>query len=205
MLYIYLEEHIDHPKVIKDRYLEIEEPDRIKSIYSMGCIPNDEKRDYQADSNDVLKYFLKRLNRFPIFVTFGGGFTDEELEPFLQREDLSYTKIQPYKRRSYYSVQVNDVSELERLLDETYWYAAANDFYFLSFKNFLTFESKMIRRWFFKREMIVPVVNTTEEMSFITIEHDFMGFYLFSNEACFDTEDKVKTFLPEGDGIDYYE
>lgn len=90
MLYIYLEEHTDHPKVIKDRYLDIDEPERIKSIYSMGCIPNDEKRDYQGDSNDVLKHFLMRLNRYPVFITFGGGFTDEEVEPFLQREDLSY-------------------------------------------------------------------------------------------------------------------
>jgi len=205
MLYIYLEKHTDHKKMIKDRYLEIDKSDRIKSIYSMGCIPNDEKRDYQADSNDVLKHFLVRLNRFPIFVTFGGRFTDEDVEAFFQQEKLSYTKFRPHKRRPYYSVQVNDASELERLLDETYWYAAANDFYFLSFKNLLTFESRIVRRRFFKREMIVPVVNTTEEMSFITIEHDFMGYYLFSNEACFDTEDKVKAFLPEGDGIDYYE
>lgn len=205
MLYIYLEKHTGHKKMIKDCYLEIDKSDRIKSIYSMGCIPNDEKRDYQADSNDVLKHFLIRLNRFPIFVTFGGGFTDEDVEAFFQQEKLSYTKFQPDKRRPYYSVQVNDASELKRLLDETYWYAAANDFYFLSFKNLLTFESRIVRRWFFKREMIVLVVNTTEEMSFIRIEHDFMGYYLFSNEACFDTEDKVKAFLPEGDGIDYYE
>ncbi|WP_214855065.1 hypothetical protein [Exiguobacterium sp. s166] len=205
MLYIYLEEHNDHKKVIKERYLDIDEPEHIKSIYSMGCIPNDEKRDYQADSNDVLKHFLIRLNRFPIFVTFGGGFTDEDIELFFQREKLSYTKSSPDKRRPYYSVQVNDASELELLLDETYWYAAANDFYFLSFTNRLTFESRMVKRWFLKKEMIVPVVNTTDEMSFIRIEHDFMGYYLFSNEACFDTEDKVKALLPEGDGIDYYE
>ncbi|MGX8237317.1 hypothetical protein [Exiguobacterium undae] len=42
-------------------------------------------------------------------------------------------------------------------------------------------------------------------MSFITIEHDFIGYYLFSHEACFDTEDKLKAFLPEDDGIEYYE
>lgn len=204
MLYIYLEEHINHTKVIKDRYLDIDEPERIKSIYSMGCIPNDEKRDYQDDSNDVLKHFLMRLNRYPVFITFGGGFIDEEVEAFLQREDLSYTKIQPDKR-PYYSVQVNHARELELLLDETYWYAAQNDFYFLSFTNLLTFESRMVKGWFFKKERVVPVVHTTEEMSFITIEHDFMGYYLFSNEACFDTEDKVKALLPEGDGIDYYE
>ncbi len=205
MLYIYLEEHINHTKVIKDRYLDIDEPERIKSIYSMGCIPNDEKRDYQDDSNDVLKHFLMRLNRFPIFVTFGGGFTDEDIELFFQREKLPYTKFSPDKRRPYYSVQVNDASELELLLDETYWYAAANDFYFLSFTNLLTFELRMVKGWFFRKERVIPVVHTTEEMSFITIEHDFMGYYLFSNEVCFDKEGKVKALLPEGDGIDYYE
>jgi len=205
MLYIYLEEHKDHKKMIKHSYLDIDEPEYIKSIYSLGCIPNEEKRDYQADSNDVLKHFLIRLNRFPIFVTFGGGFTDEDIELFFQREKLSYTKFSPDKRRPYYSVQVNDASELELLLDETYWYAAANDFYFLSFTNLLTFELRMVKGWFFRKERVIPVVHTTEEMSFITIEHDFMGYYLFSNEVCFDKEDKVKALLPEGDGIDYYE
>ncbi len=205
MLYIYLDEHTNHAKVVKDHYLDIDPPGAVKSIYSMGCIPNDEKRDYQNDSNEVLKHFLTRLNRFPLFVTFGGGFTNEEVEPFFQKENLCYTKVQPDKSSPFYSVQVNDASELERLLDETYWYAAVNDFYFISFTNLLTFERKMVKGWFFKREQIVPVIHATKEMSFITMEHDFMGYYLFSNEACFDTEDKVKAFLPKGDGIDYYD
>ena len=111
MLYIDFEEHTNHAKVIKDRYLDIDQPDAIKSIYSMGCLPNDEKRDYQHDSNEVLKYFLTRLNRFPIFVTFGGGFTNEEVEPFFQKENLCYTKIQPDKSSPFYSVQVNDKSD----------------------------------------------------------------------------------------------
>ena len=76
MLYIYLDEHTNHAKVIKERYLDIDQTSSIKSIYSMGCIPNEEKRDYQGDSNRVLKHFLARLNRFPLFVTFGGGFTN---------------------------------------------------------------------------------------------------------------------------------
>lgn len=205
MLYIDLEEHTNHAIVIKDRNLDIDQPGAIKSIYSMGCLPNDEKRDYQHDSNEVLKHFLTRLNRFPIFVTFGGGFTNEEVEPFFHKENLCYTKIQPDKSSLFYSVQVNDASELERLLDETYWYAAVNDFYFLSFTNLLTFERKIVKGWFFKKERIVPVIHATEEMSFITMEHDFRGYYLFSNEACFDSEDKVKAFLPKGEGIDYYD
>ena len=57
MLYIDLEEHTNHAKVIKDRNLDIDQPGAIKSIYSMGCLPNDEKRDYQHDSNEVLKHF----------------------------------------------------------------------------------------------------------------------------------------------------
>jgi len=204
MLDVYFEKHMDHAKVIKDRYLYIDQPERIDFIYSMDGIPDDEKGDYQGASNRVLKQFLTRLNCYPVFVTFGEVFWDDEVEPFFQKNNLSYTKFQPNKRL-YYSVQVNHARELELLPEETYWYGAQNDFYFLSFKNLLTFESRIVRRWFFKREMIVPVVNTTEEMLFIRIEHDFMGYYLFSNEACFDTEDKVKTFLPEGDGIEYYE
>ncbi|WP_214860525.1 hypothetical protein [Exiguobacterium sp. s161] len=205
MLYIYLDEHTNHAKVVKDHYLDIDPQGAVKSIYSMGCIPNDEKRDYQHDSNEVLKHFLTRLNRFPLFVTFGGGFTNEEVEPFFQKENLYYTKVQPDKSSPYYSVQVNYISELERLLDETYWYAAENNFYFISFTNLLTFERKMVKGWFFKKKRIVPVIRATKEMSFITMEHDFMGYYLFSNEACFDSEDKVKAFLPKGESIDYYE
>ncbi len=143
MLYIDLEEHTNHAKVIKERYLDIDQPGAIKSIYSMGCIPNDEKRDYQRDSNDVLKHFLTRLNRFPLFVTFGGGFTNEEVEPFFQKENLLYTKIQSDKSSPYYSLQVNDASELERLLDETYWYAAVNDFF--SYR--LRISCRLSREW----------------------------------------------------------
>ena len=205
MLDVYFEKHVDHAKVIKDRCLYIDQPELINFIYSIDGIPEDETGSYQEASNRALKHFLMRLNRFPLFVTFGGGFTNEEVEPFFQKENLFYTKIQPDKSSPFYSVQVNDASELEHLLDETYWYAAVNDFYFLSFTNLLTFERKMVKGWFFKRELIVPVIHATKEMSFITMEHDFMGYYLFSNEACFDSEDKVKAFLPKGEGIDYYD
>ena len=161
-------------------------------------------RDYQGASNRVLKQFLTRLNRYPVFVTFGEVFSDDEVEPFFQENNLSYTKFRPNKR-PYYSVQVNHARELELLLDKTYWYAAQNDFYFLSFTSLLTFESRMVKGWFFKKERVVPVVNTTEEMSFITIEHDFMGYYLFSNEACFDTEEKVKSVFLDDGTIEFYD
>ena len=194
---------MDHAKVIKDRYLYIDQPERIDFIYSMDGTPDDEKGSYQIASNRVLKQFLMRLNRFPIFITFGEVFTEDEVEPFFHENNLSYTKFRPNKRL-YYSVQVNHARELELLLDETYWYAAQNDFYFLSFTNLLTFELRMVKGWFFKKERIVPVIHTTEEMSFITIEGDFMGYYLFSNEACFDTEDKVKSVFPDDGIIKFY-
>ncbi len=205
MLDVYFENRMDHAQVFKDRYLYVDRPERIDFIYSIDGIPEDETGSYQEASNRVLKYFLMRLNRFPLFVTFGGDLITDKIEPFFQKENLLYTKIQPDKSSPFYSVQVNDASELEHLLDETYWYAAVNDFYFISFTNLLTFEQKMVKGWFFKKERIVPVIRATKEMSFITMEHDFMGYYLFSNEACFDTEDKVKAFLPKGEGIDYYE
>ena len=60
----YFEEHMDHAKVIKDRYLCIHQPERIEFIYSMGCIPDDSSEsDYQGDSHQVLNQFLKRLTR----------------------------------------------------------------------------------------------------------------------------------------------
>jgi len=203
MLYIYLDKYFNHAKVIKDLCLDIDQPGAIKSIYSMGCIPNEEKRDYQGDSNRVLKHFLTRLNRFPLFFTFGGGFTNEEVEPFFQKHDLSYTKVRPYKNL-YYSVHVHDATELELLLDETYWYGAVNEDFFISFTNLLTFERRMVKGWFFKKERTVPVIRATKEMSFITMEHDFMGYYLFSNEACFNTEDKVKAIFPDDGTIEFY-
>ena len=205
MLDVYFEKHVDHAKVIKDRCLYIDQPERINFIYSIDGIPEDETRSYQEASNRALKHFLMRLNRFPLFVTFGGDLINEKIEPFFQKESLLYKKVQSNKSSPYYSLQVNNTSELEHLLDETYWYAAENNFYFLSFTNLLTFERRMVKGWFFKKERTVPVIHATKKMSFITMEHDFMGYYLFSNEACFDSEDKVKAFLPKGDGIDYYE
>jgi len=204
VLYVYFEKRMDHAQVFKHRYLYVDRPERIDFIYSMGCLPDMEtKRDYQGDSNRVLKQFLTRLNRYPIFVTFGGVFTDEEVEPFFQKHDLSYTKVRPYKNL-YYSVQVHDATELELLLDETYWYGAVNENFFISFTNLLTFERRMVKGWFFKKERTVPVIRATKEMSFITMEHDFMGYYLFSNEACFNTEDKVKAIFPDDGTIEFY-
>jgi hypothetical protein len=43
---------------------------------------------------------------------------------------------------------------------------------------------KMVKGWFFKKERIVPVIRARKEVSFITMEHDLIGYYLFSNEAC---------------------
>ncbi|WP_214749522.1 hypothetical protein [Exiguobacterium sp. E.VS.2] len=181
----------------------IDQPERIDFIYSMGCLPDETKSDYQGDSNRVLKQFLTRLNRYPIFITFGGGFTDEEVEPFFQKHNLSYTKVRPHKNL-YYSVQVHDATELELLLDETYWYGAVNEDFFISFTNLLTFERRMVKGWFFKKERTVPVIRATKEMSFITMAHDFMGYYLFSNESCFNTEDKVKAIFPDDGTIEFY-
>lgn len=203
MLDVYFEKHMDHAQVFKDRYLYVDRPERIDFIYSMGCLPDDTESDYQGDSNRVLKQFLTRLNRFPIFVTFGGGFTDEEVEPFFQKHNLSYKKVRPNKNL-YYSVQVHDATELELLLDETYWYGAVNEDFFISFTNLLTFERRMVKGWFFKKERIVSVIHVTKEMSFITMEHDFMGYYLFSNEPCFNTEDKVKAIFPDDGTIEFY-
>lgn len=42
MLDVYFEKHMDHAKVIKDRYLYIDQPERIDFIYSMDGIPDDE-------------------------------------------------------------------------------------------------------------------------------------------------------------------
>lgn len=203
MLDVYFEKHVDHAQVFKDRYLYVDRPERIDFIYSMGFLPDDTESDYQGDSNRVLKQFLTRLNRFPIFVTFGGGFTDEEVEPYFQKHNLSYKKVRPNKNL-YYSVQVHDATELELLLDETYWYGAVNEDFFISFTNLLTFERRMVKGWFFKKERIVPVIHVTKEMSFITMEHDFMGYYLFSNEPCFNTEDKVKAIFPDDGTIEFY-
>lgn len=204
MLYVYFEKHMNHAQVFKDRYLYVDRPERIDFIYSMGCLPDMEtKRDYQGDSNRVLKQFLTRLNRYPIFITFGGGFTDEEVEPYFQKHNLSYTKVRPNKNL-YYHVQVHDATELELLLDETYWYGAVNEDFFISFTNLLTFERRMVKGWFFKKERTVPVIRVKKEMSFITMEHDFMGYYLFSNEPCFNTEDKVKAIFPDDGTIEFY-
>lgn len=204
MLDVYFEKHVDHSKVIKDRRLYIDQPERINFIYSIDGIPEDETGSYQEASNRALKHFLMRLNRFPLFVTFGGDLINENIEPFFQKENLLYTKIQPDKSSPYYSLQLNDTSKLERLLDETYWYAAENNFYFLSFTNLLTFERRMVKGWFFKKERTVPVIRVKKEMSFITMEHDFMGYYLFSNEPCFNTEDKVKAIFPDDGTIEFY-
>ncbi|MGI1807078.1 hypothetical protein ACRPK8_15230 [Exiguobacterium sp. TDN 0502] len=57
MLDVYFEKHVDHAKVIKDRCLYIDQPERINFIYSIDGIPEDETRSYQEASNRALKQF----------------------------------------------------------------------------------------------------------------------------------------------------
>jgi len=61
----------------------------------------------------------------------------------------------------------------------------------------LKFETRRTRRWFIKKERLVPVVDMTEPTTFLKIGFDFENVLIFSNEACFDALEKIEAFFPE--------
>ena len=85
-MYIYIEEHQNHAKTIKEYHLMMRGQDRIKTIFSFEYGNDDSNEDEFISHEKVLTQFFTRLNRFPVYLSFGlHELTD------LEKEDLMST------------------------------------------------------------------------------------------------------------------
>lgn len=198
---IYIKEMQKHAKTIKEYHLTMRGQDRIKSIFSFEYYNDDSNEDEVISDEKVLTRLFTRLNRFPVYLSFGFiELTDLEKTDLLSTvkdKQLSYTKTSITKRETYMTVEVNHPTDFFQVLTQSITMANYNGYYLISLTNLLKFEKRKVRRWFIKKERLVPVVDMIEPTTFFKISFDFENVLIFSNETDFDTLEKIEALFPE--------
>lgn len=198
---IYINEMQKHAKTIKEYHLTMRGQDRIKSIFSFEYYNDDSNEDEVISDEKVLTRLFTRLNRFPVYLSFGfHELTDLEKTDLLSTvkdKQLSYTKTSITKRETYMTVEVNHPTDFFQVLTQSITMANYNGYYLISLTNLLKFEKRKVRRWFIKKERLVPVVDMIEPTTFFKISFDFENVLIFSNETDFDTLEKIEALFPE--------
>ncbi|WP_214730074.1 hypothetical protein [Exiguobacterium sp. s168] len=196
-----IEEHQNHAKTIKEYHLTIRGQDRIKSIYSFEYYNDDSNEDEVISDEEVLTRLFSRLNRFPVYLSFGfHELTDLEKTDLLSTvkdKQLSYTKTSITKREIYMTVEVNHPTDLFQVLTQSITMANYNGYYLIAFTNLLKFETRRVRRWLIKKERVVPVIDITDPTTFFKIGFDFENVLIFSNEPDFYELEKIEALFPE--------
>ena len=202
---IYIEEHQNHAKTIKEYHLTLKGQDRIESIFSFEYYNDDSKEDEVISDEEVLTQLFTRLNRFPIYLSFGfHELTDLEKEDLLstvKHKQLLCTETSITKRERYMTVEVNQPTDLLQILAKTISVARNNGYYLIAFTDVLKFETRRVRRWLIKKERVVPVIDMTKPTTFFKTGFDFENVLIFSNETDFDALEKIEALFPE-DEID---
>lgn len=198
---IYIEEMQNHVKTVKEYHLTIKGQDRIKSIFSFEYYNDDSNEDEVISDEKVLTRLFTRLNRFPVYLSFGfHELTDLEKMDFLSTvkdKQLPYTKTSITKRETYMTIEVNHPTDLFQVLTQSITMANYNGYYLISLTNLLKIEKRKVRRWFIKKERLVPVVDMIEPTTFFKISFDFENVLIFSNETDFDTLEKIEALFPD--------
>jgi len=200
-LKIYIEEMQNHVKTVKEYHLTIKGQDRIKSIFSFEYYNDDSNEDEVISDEKVLTRLFTRLNRFPVYLSFGFheliDLEKTDLLSTVKDKQLSYTKTSITKRETYMTVEVNHPTDLFQVLTQSITMANYNGYYLISLTNLLKFEKRKVRRWFIKKERLVPVVDMIEPTTFFKISFDFENVLIFSNETDFDTLEKIEALFPD--------
>lgn len=198
---IYIEEKLDHAKTIKEYHVLMKGQERLKTIFSFEYYNEDSNEDEIISDEEVLTQLFTRLNRFPVYLSFGfHELTDSEIEDVMstvRRRKLPYTQTSINKRETYMIIEVNQPKDLHQVLTTSLSVASYNGYYLISLTNLLSFETRKVRRWFIKKERLVPVIDLTEPTTFFKIGFDFENVLIFSNEVCFDALEKIEAFFPE--------
>lgn len=200
-MHIYIEEKPDHAKTIKEYHVVMKGQDRLKTIFSFEYYNEDSNEGEIISDEKVLTQIFTRLNRFPVYLSFGlHELTDSEIEDMMftvRQRKLSYTQTSINKRETYMIIEVNQPEDLLQVLEKSLSLASYNGYYLISLTNLLKFETRSTRRWFVKKERLVPVIDMTEPTTFLKIGFDFENVLIFSNEAGFDALEKIEAFFPE--------
>ncbi|MDQ0246081.1 hypothetical protein J2S09_003668 [Bacillus fengqiuensis] len=167
--------------------------------------------DYVEENKEFLLDLLCEINVFPLYAAIEEYDEYEENEDFLKRHQYEYD-IKPWadkrvywtlgKTHSYhppcFHVKVKTMADLIKLMTQTYYLAAQNQFFGLSFHKPIEFVIETKRRFWKKGEWSVPFIDNDSETTMLIIDHDGQGFTIYSNEEKFSSIEAIQSQLPHG-------
>jgi hypothetical protein len=164
-----------------------------------------EYEDYDEKTKQFLFEFLCKQNHFPIFLTFE-PFDDltDELEKTFKKEKIQYFKRMEGKESNrkpfpVFKVIICDPQSLKIALEETFWFASANQFYALSFSDNINYKLRTVKGlWRKEKKVPLPHFNMKDTSTIITIWHDGQGFNIYTNDLRYSSIEALTQHLPNG-------
>lgn len=162
-----------------------------------------EYEDYDDTTRDFLYSFICTQNSFPIFLLME-PYSDQltELEKLLKDNDISFTfRVEGIQNKTFpvLKIMLKDAKALQLLLEATFWMAASNQFFALSFSDNGTYKStKKNSIWKRENPYMIPFFHMKEAATVIRVWHDGRGFNLYTSDSRYRTFESLISHLPEG-------
>ncbi|MGE6370916.1 hypothetical protein ACQKDD_17360 [Planococcus kocurii] len=157
--------------------------------------------DYSDRTREFLSEFIRMQDSFPVFLTFE-PYSDQavKLEKLLNDNAISYTsRVEGIGSRMFpvFTITLKDVQDLQLVLEETFWMAAANQFFAFSFTDNCTYKLAM-KKTIMRKEKpyMLPYFQMEENSTVITTWHDGQGFNLYTSNERYKTLERLISHLP---------
>ncbi|PFA25241.1 hypothetical protein CN373_01795 [Bacillus cereus] len=180
----------------------------INAIYFMS---KGTEGDYVEHNKVLLQNLLIAHNTYPLYLTFTYYDDYEMIQSTLNKLGITYTlsfleEIQTYwtanQNINYhppcFTIQIDHSNALILALEATFGITTQNEFYAISNSQNLSFPLETIYEFRRKKEHSIPHFKTEKDTIFITIAHDGLGYYLFSNLEKHSTLEHLCANLPKG-------
>ncbi|MCM3790073.1 hypothetical protein M3221_16925 [Domibacillus indicus] len=124
------------------------------------------------------------------------------MEHLFQEKDISYSlRYEGLKKKSFpvFKMVIKDPPSLTFVLEETFWMAASNQFFALSFSDNVTYQLA-VRKGLFrnKKPYMLPSFQMRDASTVIKIWHDERGFNLYTNDRRYSIIKMLTNHLPKG-------
>lgn len=145
---------------------------------------------------EVLMDYVRRMNKFPIYLTAATYHDYDDFEALLKRlgqeyeinalADVAYASTSNGGMLRYhvplFKVKITDQAAFETIIRESFWMAESNCTWILSFSDNVSFENRMGKDLFGKEAGHSAIlIDMATETAAIGIGHDASGFMLYSN------------------------
>ncbi len=184
---------------LEEDYIVFEKAQKLKKLY----IGPSEYENYDEDTKQFLYEFLCEQNAFPYFVLYEPyGDVTEEIEKLYISESIPYSlryEGSSFKRFPVLTITINGPSALKLVLEESFWIAASNQFYSISFSNNTSYKPILKKGLFGKmKQYLVPCFTMKHPATVIKIWHDGQGFNLYTNDSKYSSVEQLISYLPNG-------